>query len=90
MRIDWHWYNECRKAEGVRRNEWVSRIADKTRELLGLGEGVRDRLISAILATIVKLDNKISYWELVNHFQPARCTATRLTAWPSPGPEGRP
>ncbi|MCG8531517.1 MAG: hypothetical protein MI749_12745, partial [Desulfovibrionales bacterium] len=44
-------------------------MADKARELMGIERGVRDRRVSAILASIVKSEIKGSYWDLVNHFQ---------------------
>ena len=35
VRVDGQVHNARRKAEGTRRNEWMPRIADKARELLG-------------------------------------------------------
>ena len=47
VKVDWSDYNEHHKAEGINWNKWVSGIADKARELLGIEKGVHDRRVSA-------------------------------------------
>ncbi|MDE0266159.1 MAG: hypothetical protein OXK17_03935 [Thaumarchaeota archaeon] len=69
VKVDWHEYNERRKAEGLNRNGWMSCIADKARGPMGIDAGVLDRRVSAILVSIVKSETKSSYWGLVSHFQ---------------------
>ena len=49
VKIDWYKYDERRRAEGINCSRWTARIADRARELMGIGEGARDRRISAIL-----------------------------------------
>ena len=44
-------------------------IADKARELMGMRPGVRDRRVSAILLSVIKVGNRLSYWGLVDHLK---------------------
>ena len=52
----------------MNRNDNMRRIADMARKELDIEDGVRDRRVSAILASIIKSENQLSYWGLVNHF----------------------
>lgn len=75
MQIDWREYNERRKDEGTGCNEWMPRMACKARKLLGLGEGVRGRRVSAILVAIVKSESNLSYGDLGDPL-------SRASRWP--------
>ena len=66
--IDWAQYNRGRRDEGRRYTEWMPRVADKAREIMDIPKGRRDRRISAILVSLVKSEENLSYWDLVKHF----------------------
>ena len=61
---DWKKYSRRRKAEGENYREWMHRIADEIRKRLGIAPGTRDTRVSAILCSIVKSNEKLSYWGL--------------------------
>ena len=67
--INWSKYNKGRKSEGKNYNEWMSKIAHKAHEILGIPEGEYDWRVSAILVSIVKSEEKLTYWGLVKHFE---------------------
>lgn len=67
--MDWRVYNEHRATEGDRHGRRMNRIADKARELMGIRPGARDRRVSAILLSVTKVGNRLSYWGLVNHLK---------------------
>ena len=46
----------------------MRRIADIAREILGIAPGTRDRRVSAILVSILKSEENLSYWGLIKHF----------------------
>lgn len=46
----------------------MPKIASKAREILGVPQGKYDWQISAILVSIVKSEEKLTYWGLVKHF----------------------
>ena len=66
--IDWPAYNEGRRAEGQRHTEWMRRVADKARHIMGIPQGRRDWRVSAVLVSLVKSEENLSYWGLVKHF----------------------
>ena len=66
--INWAEYNRGRRAEGQRYTEWMRRVADKAREIMGIPQGRRDWRVSAILVSLVKSEENLSYWGLVKHF----------------------
>ena len=66
--INWAEYNRGRRAEGQHYTEWMPKVADKAREILGTPQGVRDWQVSAILVSIIKSEENLSYWGLVKHF----------------------
>ena len=68
IKTDWPAYNKRRNAEGLDRNKKMALVADKARELLGIEKGKPDRRVSAILISILKSENKCSYWDLIRHF----------------------
>ena len=68
IKTDWPAYNKRRNAEGLDRNKKMALVADKARELLGIEKGKSDRRVSAILISILKSENKCSYWDLIRHF----------------------
>ncbi len=68
-KINWSKYNKKREAEGDNHDTWMRKIADKARELMGIRPGVRDRRVSAILLSVIKIGNRLSYWDLVNHLK---------------------
>ena len=68
-KTNWSKYNKKRESEGDNYDKWMRKIADKLRKLMGIRPGVRDRRVSAILLSITKSNNKLSYWDLVNHFK---------------------
>ena len=47
-KMDWSTYNRSRSAEGPNRDKWMSAIVDRARELMGIGNGIHDRHVSAI------------------------------------------
>ena len=61
LKVGWKEYNMRRQAEGVNRNDNMRRIADVARKKLGIEDSVRDRRVSAILASIVKSENQLIY-----------------------------
>ena len=65
--INWAQYNKSRQSEGQRYTEWMRKVADMAREILGIPQGKRDWQVSAILIAIVKSEEKLSYWGLVKH-----------------------
>ena len=67
-KTDWPKYNEGRRAEGKRYVRWMRRIADIAREILGIAPGTRDRRVSAMLVSIIKREENLSYWGLIKHF----------------------
>ncbi len=67
-KTDWSKYNKGRRAEGQRYVRWMLRIADIAREILGAAPGTRDRRVSAILVSILKSEENLSYWGLIKHF----------------------
>ena len=46
----------------------MTKVADKIHEILDMPQGEHDRRISAILVSIVKSEEKLTYWGLVKHF----------------------
>ena len=68
-KVDWPKYNRRRNAVGPNRDRRLSTIADKARELPGMGGGVQDRRVSAVPASITKPEIRGSYRELANHLQ---------------------
>ena len=46
----------------------MPKVANKAREIMGISQGKHDWRISAILVSIVKSEEKLSYWGLVAHF----------------------
>ena len=66
--IDWPTYNEGRRSEGRRYTEWLPKVADKAREIMCIPQGERDWCVSAILVSLVKSEEDLSYWGLVKHF----------------------
>ena len=66
--INWAQYNKSRQSEGQRYTEWMLKVADMAREILGIPQGKRDWQVSAILVAIVRSEEKISYWGLIKHF----------------------
>ena len=66
--IDWPAYNEGRRAEGQRYTEWMRRVADTARHIMGMPQGRRDWRVSAVLVSLVKSEETVSYWGLVKHF----------------------
>ena len=66
--IDWSKYAEGRKSEGRNYVEWMGKIADFIRKMLGIPKGNRDRRVSAILVAILKSEEGLSYWGLARHF----------------------
>ena len=67
-KTDWSEYNRGRRAEGQRYVRWMRRIADIAREILGIAPGTRDRRVSAILVSVLKSEENLSYWGLIKHF----------------------
>ncbi|MBI1658967.1 MAG: hypothetical protein IS632_09405 [Thaumarchaeota archaeon] len=41
-RIDWAQYNRCCRAEGQLYTKWMRKVADKSREIMGISKGRRD------------------------------------------------
>ena len=68
LKVDWKEYNKRYQAKGVNRNDNMRRIVGMTRKEFGIEDGVRDMRVSAILVSIVKSENQLSYWNLTNHF----------------------
>ena len=68
-KTDWPEYNKGRASEGKNYLEGLVAIADKVRDILGIAPGIRDKRVSAILVSIVKSEEDLSYWGLVKHFQ---------------------
>ena len=66
--IDWSKYAEGRKSEGRNYVEWMGKIADFIRKLLGIPKGKRDRRVSAIPVAISKSEERLSYWGLARYF----------------------
>ena len=66
--IDWIQNNKSRRAEGRRYIEWLPKVVNKAREIMGIPRGKRDWRISAILVAIVKSEENLPYWRLVKHF----------------------
>lgn len=67
-KTNWSEYNKGRSQEGELFVHWMTQIAIFAREIIGIAPGTRDRRVSAILVSILKSKEKLSYWELVNHF----------------------
>ena len=65
---DWSEYNKGRRSEGRRFVRWMRRIANIAREILGTAPGMCDRRVSAILVSILKSEENLSYWGLIKHF----------------------
>ena len=68
FQINWAEYNRGRRAEGQRYTEWMRRVADKAREIMGIPQGRRDWRVSAILVSLVKSEENPFYGGLVKHF----------------------
>ena len=68
-KIDWSEYNKGRDAEGSNYLENLGKIADKARSIMGIEPGTRDRRVPAILLSIIKSEENISYWGLVKHMR---------------------
>ena len=66
--IDWPTYNEGRRSEGRHYAEWFPKVANKAREIMCIPQGELDWRVSAILVSIVKSEEELSYWGLVKHF----------------------
>ena len=67
-KTDWSEYNKDRRSEGRRFVRWMRQIAEIAREILGIAPGTRDRRVSAMTASIIKSEVKLSYWGLIKHF----------------------
>ena len=67
-KTDWPKYSKDRASEGKNYLGGLAAISDKVRNILGMAPGIRDKRVSAILASIVKSEG-LSYWGLVKHFQ---------------------
>ena len=67
--INWSNYNKGRKSEGNYYIGWMPEIANKVHETLSIPQGEYDWQISAILVSIVKSEEKLTYWGLVKHFE---------------------
>ena len=66
-KTDWPEYNKGRASEGKNYLGGLVAIADKIRAILGAAPGMRDKRVSAILVSIVKSEEDLSYWGLVKH-----------------------
>ena len=53
-KIDWSSYNKARRSEGENYVEWLGRVAEEARNIMGIAPGTQDWRISAILVSIVK------------------------------------
>ena len=67
-KIDWSSYNKARRSEGENYVEWLGRIAEEAHNIMGIAPGTQDWRVSAILVSVVKSEEKLSYWSLVKHF----------------------
>ena len=67
-KTDWAEYSRGRRSEGQRYVRWMRRIADIAHEILDIAPGTRDRRVSAILVSILKSEENLSYWGLIKHF----------------------
>lgn len=67
-KIDWSSYNKGRSAEGQTYIQRMNEIADIVREILGIAPGMHNRRVSAILVSLLKGEEKLSYWGLIKHF----------------------
>ena len=66
--IDWTKYAEGRKSEGRNYIEWMAKVADFVRKLLGIPKGKKDRRVSAVPAAALKSEEGSSRWGLAGHF----------------------
>ena len=67
-KTDWPKYNKGRRAEGRLFVQWMRWLSDVAHDILGIAPGTRDRRVSAILVSILKSQEKLSYWGLIKHF----------------------
>ena len=58
---DWFRYSRDRRSEDKRFVQWLRRIAEIVREILGITPGTRDRRVSAMTVSILKGEENLSY-----------------------------
>ena len=66
--IDWSKYAEGRKSEGRNYIEWMGKVADFIRKMLGIPKSKRDGRVSAILVAISKSEEGPFPWGLARYF----------------------